>query len=882
LRKALGDEQRILHSPGGYSVVVAPDELDITRFRSLIEAGRDAWQRGKPAQADRLLTEALGLWRGRPFADLDQAEVILEATRLLEEQWLSAHELRAGVRLDLRRHQEVITDLSGLLPSYPYQERLASYLMLALYRSDRQSEALEVYRRTREQFADELGIEPGATMAWLQQAILRSDTRLWQIGSTDLEKLSGTPAPTGSAATTAVTQSAPAQLPPDVYGFTGRGSELASLDAAIAAGAERPTAVVISAMSGTAGVGKTALAVHWAHRVRDRFPDGQLYVNLRGFDHSGKVMDPAEAVRRFLDALAVPSQRIPADPGAQADLYRTLLANRCMLVVLDNARDPDQVRPLLPGAPGCYVLVTSRNRLTSLIAAEGAHALSLDLLTVEEAHDLLTRRLGAARVAAEPDAANEVINCCARLPLALAIVAAHAKTHPQLSLTGLAGQLRDSRNRLAMLATGDTAVTDVRAVFSWSYETLTDDSARLFRLLGLHPGPDVSVAAAASLAALPVERVRLLLNELAGVHLVSEQVPGRYTLHDLLRAYAADLADSTDAEEERGSAMRRIVGHYLKTAYAADRLLDPARDPIDTEPSEPGTTPEDLAGHEQAFEWFTAEHAVLLAVMDLAVSAELDAHAWQLAWALYDFLHLRGHWHDQLRIQRAAVGAGHRLADSTAEARARRSLANALAWLGDLDAARAELQLSLDLTIQAGDRVRQAHTHHVLAYVLERQGDSLLALHHAQQSLDLQRATGHRPGQALALNAVGWYHALLGNYQESLNHCQQALALHQELGNRSGQADTWDSLGYAYGHLGRHTEALVCYQRALGLFRELGDRYGEAEALAHLGDAHNAAGDCDIACTSWQDALTIFEQLNHPDAEQIRIKLSKFDQTGTP
>ncbi|HEU0213519.1 MAG TPA: tetratricopeptide repeat protein [Jiangellaceae bacterium] len=665
----------------------------------------------------------------------------------------------------------------------------------------------------------------------------------------------------------------PAQLPADVAGFVGRTGALGQLAALLDSAGTQLPAGVISAVSGTAGVGKTALAVHWAHRVRHRFPDGQLYLNLRGFDPSGTVMTAPEAVRRFLDALAVPPQRIPADPDAQADLYRTLLADKTMLVVLDNARDADQVRPLLPGARGCFVLVTSRNRLTSLVAAEGAHPLVLDLLTPDEARDLLACRIGRARVTAEPAAVDELIAGCSRLPLALAIVTANATFDPHLSLASLAGQLRDNRGRLDVLATGDTAATDVRAVLSWSYEALTDASARLFRLLGLHPGPDVSIAAAASLAALPIDQVRPLLNELAAAHLVTQHATGRYTLHDLLRTYAAGLAHAVDTEHVRREATRRTLDHYLNTAYAGDRRLDTTRDAISLAPPEPGTIPEGLAGHEQALDWFIAEHEVLLAAVDLASATGFDTHTWQLAWTLYEFLHLRGHWHDQANIQRAAVAAARRLADPTAEARAHRSLAHAYTWLGDHHDARTELQLALDLTVRAGDQIGQAHTHHILSHLYGRQGQHVKALDHARQALVLYQSTGHRPGQALALNAIGWHHTLLGNHQQCLDYCQQALALHRKLGNRSGQADTCDSLGRAHDHLGQHADAHVCYQHAIDLFRELGNRYGQAQALTHLGDAHRSARNTHAARETWQQALSILDELGHPNADPVRDKL---------
>jgi tetratricopeptide (TPR) repeat protein/transcriptional regulator with XRE-family HTH domain len=672
------------------------------------------------------------------------------------------------------------------------------------------------------------------------------------------------------------TSTPPAQLPAAVTGFVGRADPLHRLDALLDGAAERATAVVITAIAGTAGVGKTALAVFWAHRVAERFGDGQLYVNLRGFDPGGQVMDPAEAVRRFLDALGVPAERIPADLDAQAALYRSEVAGRRMLIVLDNARDTAQVRPLLPGAPTCLVLVTSRNQLSGLVAASGAYPITLDLLTPAEARELLARRLGPDRTAAEPDAAAEIIMACARLPLALAIVAARAATHPHLSLHTLAGELRNSRARLDTLTTDDPA-TNVRVVFSWSYQALTPDAARLFRLLGLHPGPDISAPAAASLAALPVPRVRLLLAELTRAHLLVEPTPGRYTFHDLLRAYATEQAHTTDTDHERRAATGRILDHFLHTAHTAARLLDPTREPTTLTPPQPGATPEHPADHQQALEWFTAEHPVLLAAVDHAAATGFDTHTWQLAWTLADFLNRQGHWHDWAATQHAAVAAAGRLADPTARACAHRYLALAYTRLGRVDDAHTQLRHALDLYGQACDLVGQAHTHLSLGMVWERQGRHSEALDHDRQALDLYRAAGHRHGQARALNAVGWDHSQLGDHRRALTACQQALTLHQELDDRSGQAATWDSLGYAHHHLDHHPQAITCYQHALDLVRGLGDRYGEADVLTRLGDTHHATGNPHAARDAWQQALTILDQLDHPGTEQVRTKLAILD-----
>jgi tetratricopeptide (TPR) repeat protein len=670
-------------------------------------------------------------------------------------------------------------------------------------------------------------------------------------------------------------------MPPDVSWFAGRQRQLAQLDALLAKqNCRESTSVVISAVTGTAGVGKTALAVHWAHRVADRFPDGQLYVNLRGFAPGTHVMSPAEAVRGVLDALDVPAEEIPRDLDAQAALYRSALAGRRMLIVLDNARDSAQVRPLLPGAPTCVVLVTSRSRLSGLVAAVGAHPITLDLLTEGEAHQLLTRRLGTNRVDAEPDAVAEIVTTAARLPLALAIVAARAATEPHLPLHALASGLRDGSGsrRLDTLSTDDPA-TDVRAVLSWSYQALTPPAARLFRLLGLHPGPDLALPAAASLAALALPEARGRLGELTRANLLIEHVPGRYTFHDLLRAYATEQAHSIDPDQQRKDATRRLLDHYLHTAYTADRLLNPARDPITLTPPRAGVIPEHSTDRQQALNWFTVEYPGLLAAVDHAAATGFDTHVWQLAWTLNNFLDRRGHWHHLATAGQAAVAAARRLADPTAQARAHFNLAGAYSHVDRLEDADTQIRHALDLHTQAGDLIGQAHTHARLGRMWERRGRYVEALHHAQRALDLYRAAGHRQGQAMAFNSVGWSYSLLGDHQQALTSCQQALTLFEELDNPEGRAATWDSLGYAYHHLGDHAQAIACYQHALDLFRDLGDRYEEASTLTHLGDTQHATGDRQAARGAWQQALTIFDQLDHPDAQTVRAKLHP-DQTA--
>ena len=664
----------------------------------------------------------------------------------------------------------------------------------------------------------------------------------------------------------------PRQLPTALRHFSGRDSELAELDRLLGRAPAAET-VLVAVISGTAGIGKTTLAVCWAHRVADRFPDGQLYVNLRGFDANDAVMDPAEAVRWFLDALGVPPDRIPADLDALAALYRSQLAGRRMLLVLDNARDSAQVRPLLPGTPGCLVLVTSRSQLTSLIAADGASPLTLDLLTGEEARLLLSRRLGTDRVAAEPVAVTEIIARCARLPLALALIAARAVVRPAVELCLMADELSDAEQRWQTLTNDDPAV-DVRTVLSWSYLALTPAAARLFRLLGLHPGQDTDALAAASLAGLAADAARPLLAELTQASMLAEHAPGRFTSHDLLRAYAAHLTLTIDPPQQRRAAVGRVLDHYLHSAHGAALLLARPYDPLPLGPAPPGLTLEHHTGYEQAMRWFTAEYRVILAAIGQAATAGYDTHAWQLTWTVSTFLDRQGHWHDFAAAGSAAVAASDRLADPAVRSWARRTLARAYTRLGRFDDAETQLQDALLLCCQSADLAGQADTHNYLSILSGRQNRHESSLQHYRQCLDLSRTVGHRGRQAAALNGIGWAQASLGDHRSALVSCEQALVIHTELDDLHGQAHTWDSLGYAHHHLGHHAEAMACYRNTLTMVRYLGDRYQEADTLDSLGDIHLAIGDSRAAHDAWQQALAILENLSHPDAEQVRAKLA--------
>ena len=869
LRKTLGSAgSRISTQPRGYLIHADASELDMSRFQAHLDAagaaaGHHSWQTAA-AEAQT----GLALWRGEALADVESELLAIRDAPRLAELRMRALEIRIDADLHLGRHAEVITELRQLAGADPLRERLHGMLMLALYRDGRQAEALAAYQHVRDVLVEELAIEPGPDLRELHQQILSADPAL------------AIPEPTRPAEAKPQ-RSTPRELPPAVPGFTGRSAELQALTQLLdRSGTQGAEAIVISAIGGTPGVGKTALAVHWAHQVAGRFPDGQLYVNLRGFDPSGTPAAPEAAIRGFLDALGVPPERIPSATEAQVGLYRSLLADRAMLLVLDNARDEPQVRPLLPASPASLVLVTSRSQLAGLAAADGARLLTLDVLSHDEAVQLLIARIGTSRAGAEPAAVAEIAALCAHLPLALAVAAARAAARPGFPLAALAAELRDAAGRLDALDVGDLAAS-VRAVFSWSYRQLSGEAARMFRLLGLHPGPDISVPAAASLAAADQPAARRLLCELARVHLTAEHVPGRYAFHDLLRAYAADQARNTDSEPERRAAADRVLDHYLHSASGAALVLSPARERIALAPPSPGAVPEPPADHRQALAWFEAEHQVLLAVVTLADSSGSGTHAWQLPWAMMPFLDNRGHWQEWAATQRTALAAATRAGDTTGQAVSSRLLASACAELGDHDQALGHYASSLRLYRRLGNRLGEARIHLDLSILAEHQGRCADALDHAEQALRLCQATGDKAGEAGMLNSVGWCHGLLGDYQQARAFCRQALTLNADVGDRSTEGRAWDSLGYAEHHLGNLGEAATCYERALSIAREVGDRWFEAEALTHLGDTRHAVGQLAQAREAWQQALAIHDDIQHPDADKVRAKLASTDNAAS-
>ncbi|WP_170158630.1 AfsR/SARP family transcriptional regulator [Micromonospora noduli] len=863
LRRALRSpgfpDPAILAGPTGYRLALDGLTVDSVAFDDLAQRGYSALRHCHWPAAQESFEAALALWRGEPFAGLPGWGVLLSVRARLQEQRSSLAEEVADLQLRAGRHHELIEPLRSQVDADPLRERPWGQLMVALARTGRRADALATYRQLRHLLAEEVGVEPGPDLQHLHTRILRAEREL----------LTSDPRPPERVAPRIV----PRQLPAPPTLFTGRAAELARLTTLLLGDSRSASTVVIT---GTGGVGKSWLALRWAHDNLHHFPDGQLHVDLGGFGTATQEASPsAVVVRSLLPALGVKPLEIPAEPAAQFALYRSLTADRRLLVLLDNARDAEQVRPLLPGSTGCVVLVTSRHTLPGLVATDGAHPLALDLPSDGEARQLLVRRLGAQRAAAQPAAVDELIRRTARLPLALSIVAARAAARPTFPLQAIADDLAASRGGLAALATGDAA-TDVRTVLSWSYRLLSADAARLFRQISLHPAADVSAAAAASLAGAPPPMIRPALDELTRANLLAEQSPNRFRCHDLLRAYGEELTHALDRPADRSAVRRRLLDHYLRVARDAARLVDAGWQPLDPPPLPTDASPSAFADHRAALAWFTIEQRVLLAAVDDAATHSFDAHAGHLAQALTPLLSRLSQWHDLAAVQAIAVTVAQRRGDPRAEALAHRDLALAHIQHRRFDAAHHHLRRAMARYDQAGDRPGQASAHLHLAWLSDIEGDAGAALPHAREALALASSTDDRLGEAAALNALGWSHARLDEHARAITYCEQALALYEEAEDRLGAAHTWDSLGFAYQGLGKHPTAADCYRRALALYSDVQDPCGRADTLVRLGDTHQAVGDHDTSVDLWRQALAILDRVGHPQATVLSERLEAY------
>jgi DNA-binding SARP family transcriptional activator/tetratricopeptide (TPR) repeat protein len=849
LRRSLREDGRqpLLTRAPGYLLEVRPGELDLHRADDLEAAAAEALAAGSRDGLQRaagLLTEALTLWRGAPLADVSGEACAVEAARLAERRLVLLERL-ADVDLRLGRFADLTGELRTHVRAEPLREPLWSRLVLALYAAGRQADALAAYREVRELLADQLGLDPGAQLQQLERAILAGA----EVAAL-IRRYAGEPV--GPAAEPALEVAAPgprpAQLPAAVPAFTGRAGALRDLDAMLD---QRPAGAVVScALVGPGGIGKTALAVHWAHRVTDRFPDGQLYVNLRGYAGAAPLR-PVEALEGFLRGLGVPAEQLPVEPEQAASLYRTLLAGKRMLVLLDNAAGADQVRPLLPGSPGCLVLVTSRDQLGGLVARDGARHLPLDVLTPAEATALLTAVLGD-RVGAEPAAAAELARACGYLPLALRIAAANLAMRPRRTVAEQVAAL--ATDRLAALQVAGDEQAAVRAAFDLSYTALPPAARRLFRLLGLVPGPEVTAPAATALSGDPAAGD--LLEQLAAASLVSQPEPGRYGWHDLIAQYAAERAVAEASAEQRDAAIRQLLDWYLRGVDAAARLLYPhmARVPLPETSTVDGVAFEDQQG---AVAWLAAERPNLLAAVEHAAAHGSAEAAAAIADGLRGYFWMRVHTVEWLAVAATARRAAEATGDLARQAAARLSAADAYLLMARYPRAADEYAAAGELAGAAGWQAGQATAAGNLGLVYRELGQLPEAAEHIARALAIDRAMGAVAGQAARLANLSNVYLELGRLPEVEAPLTTALALFRQLGSVPGEAGVLANLGKLAVDQGRTADAHRYLTEALRLHRSIGNRYNEAEALFILAEVRRDTGRPAEALNQMRAALAL-------------------------
>ncbi|MGH3715194.1 MAG: AfsR/SARP family transcriptional regulator [Micromonosporaceae bacterium] len=859
LRQTLGAEL-VAATPGAYQLRTEPESVDAHLFRTLVGRARDGDELA-------LLDQALGLWRGEALEDVPSDRLRSEQAPRLTEEWFNAVERRIDLLLAGGRHAELIGELRDLTARHPLRESLWSRLMTALYRSGRQADALTAYQDLRVRLRDQLGLDPSEPLQQLHQAVLVRDPAL------DLGQPAAEPAPAAAAARAAPYDpvARPQQLPSDIDRFTGRAGDLAALDALLPASSDPAPPIVIAAIDGTGGIGKTALAVHWAHRVADRFPDGQLYVNLRGFG-AGEPVEPAAALETLLRSLGVPSTQIPGDVDSRSALLRTTLAGRRFLLLLDNARGAEQVRPLLPGS-GSMVLITSRNQLRGLAAREGAHRVTLDHLTEEESITLVGQVIGSHRVDAERDAVTELTRLCVRLPLPLAIAAERATRQVSSPLRDLVEELRDERDRLDALDTGEDATTDLRAVFSWSYRALTPEVAQLFRLLGIAPGDDVTAEAAAALAGTTPPRARRLLDALVDAHQLQQKLPGRYELHDLLRAYAAELAQQHDTVAERTAARHRILDWYMRTAWRARTLLHPSTSAADPSAPAEGVTPLELSNDRQAVSWYESERTTLVAAVQQAYDAGFDEICWRLAYCLFAYLDMCRAWDDLMAVHRIGRDATRRLGDRRNEAEMLTGMGASNRGRGNYAQAIPYYHEALEIFRGLGDQLGEAAALNNLGAACRDNGQLDDAVGYLQQCYAIDQATNVPGNLAISLHQLALTYARMGRGEAAIDAASQALTLISRLPHRRGEARMRETLAGAHAQFGYVDEAIDGYRQSVALYADLADHWSQATCLTRLGQALRRTGDLAGARTAFREALGIMEAIGASGVDEQRAEL---------
>ena len=857
LRRALGPRlgERLRTVPPGYLVEVRPAELDEQEFLHRVGRGRAALHRGDWAAAALGFDAALGLWRGDPGSGLPDTAPLAARTRRLAELRLQALEGRIEAGLGQGRHRELLAEIQALADQHPVVEPFHSALMLALYRCDRQAEALAAFRRLRTVLAEELGVEPSAKVQDLHRRLLNADASLT--------------VPIVTTVPTAMDRDgrggrdrAPRQLPADTAAFTGRTDELDRLiDIAQEADTHEST-VVISAIDGMAGIGKTALAVHAAHRLAKAYPDGQLFLDLHGYTQGRPPRTASEAASWLLRALGVPPEQIPHDGEQAAALYRQRLAGTRTLIVLDNAAAEAQVRPLLPGGGSCLVLVTSRRRLKAL---DDAHAVSLDLLPPPDAVALLRAAAGPGRIPPDDPLSSQIAELCDHLPLALRIAGALLRHRPTWTLEHLAAVLRVQRERVPALSDGER---DLAAVFDLSYASLDERHRRLWRRLGLVPGPDLDAYAAAALMNLDPAAAEGLLQNLVDHNLLIEYRPSRYRLHDLMRAHARALA-AADAAADREAVLDRLLHYYAHTAQSASVPVARYRRPVPEGPA-PGYAPA-LSDPEAARTWLRTEHLNLDAAQAHARAQDLGEHTIALAAGLAEILQTDGPWTRALEIHHTAAETAERLGRPAARAIALIDLGRVRNLTGDYAGGVDAHTRALEAFRTLGDRHGEADALTDLGRLRLATASCPEAGGDLTRALEIYRGLGDRRGEANALTNLGWLRCLAGDYPTAVDALTCALEIHLELGNRLGQANALTLLGRVRRVTEDHRgagDALAC---ALEIYRELGNRIGQANALKNLGSVRLATGDFRGAGEDHTRAIEIFRELGDRHGEAAAL-----------
>ncbi len=860
VRRALGDEVTIRTERGGYLLELDESLLDLARFRASAVAGTESFRDGEPRRAAEQFAAALAEWRGPALQNVHSEALLRDEADQLGEERLRVREQWADALIALGDHATAVPELTRLCRENPLRERLHEQLMIALYRSGRQAEALNVYRRIGAVLADELGLDPGASLQRAHQAILTGEESVETTLDSELMRYRLGAEPL-----------IPRQLPADLRVFSGRRRDLKALYELVPEALDTERSTSIASIEGMGGVGKTTLAVHFAHEVGERFSGGQVYLNLRGYG-PGDPVEPATALETMLASVGVPADRIPAGVDGRAATWRTYSAGRRMLILLDNAASTEQIRPLLPG-PGCLVLVTSRWQLQALVATHGARRVALEELPDEDAIALVASTIGLERVTEDPDATERFVRYCGGLPLAIRILAVRAAQFPDLGLREFVRLLEAEQDRLGSFDLADGDETNIRAVFSYSYRALDDRAARLLRLLGLPTGGDFSVPVAAAVAGVDIAEAHQDLAKLASAHLIARSRPGRYQFHDLIRAYAAELSAKVDGPEVREEVLDRLLHASMASALNASRLLRPERHYRLVKPGRFAGAGLRFGHHDQALDWFDEECGNLIAAVNVAYRERRHRECWQLAWLLQSFFIVRARLEDWRSVFDAGLRAAREAGDRPGEAAMLSGLGVACGVARQYEESSVYLKQVVELQRLVGDREGEARALYNLT-LASRHGGSQHAWEYGTRALRCIREHNVGAGmEADALQALGDICSGDGRYEQALDLADQALALRAHaLPDEARFA--FHTKGIALVGLGRGGEGIACMRQAVEMFFAHGELYEAADVLAQLGGIQLRLGDPAAARECWLRSVRVLTELSHPDAEDVRTKLA--------